>query len=156
MTKAKSGAKGEQGGPSPSQIDARIEELGDWRGETLARLRKLIQLADPDVVEQVKWKKPSNGMRGVPVWEHAGIICTGETYKAVVKLTFAKGAALPDPSGLFNASLEGNTRRAIDIHEGDKIDATAFKALIRAAVALNRSKPPTARPVRPANKPAAG
>ena len=140
----------------PSQlIDAWIAELGDWRGETLARVRKLIHQADPDVVEQVKWQKPSNGMRGVPVWEHAGTICTGETYKAVVKLTFAKGAALKEPSRLFNASLEGNTRRAIDIHEGDKIDATAFKALIRAAVALNTSKPATARPVRAAKKPGA-
>ena len=131
------------------QIDARIEELGDWRGETLARIRKLIKQADPGVVEQVKWRKPSNAMRGVPVWEHAGIICAGETYKNAVKLTFAKGAALDDPTGLFNASLEGNARRAIDIHEGDKIDATAFKALIRAAVALNTSsKPATARPAR--------
>ncbi len=121
---------------------------GDWRGEVLARIRKLIKQADPDVVEQVKWKKPSNAMRGVPVWEHAGIICTGETYKTAVKLTFAKGAALDDPSRLFNASLEGGTRRAIDIHEGDKIDASAFKALIRAAVALNTSKPAAARPAR--------
>ena len=109
----------------------------DWRGETLARVRKLIQQADPEVVEEVKWRKPSNGMRGVPVWSHGGIICTGETYKAVVKLTFAKGASLPDPAGLFNSSLEGNTRRAIDIHEGDKIDEKPLKALIRAAVALN-------------------
>lgn len=129
----KTGAAGKEGGTPSQLIDARIEELGDWRGETLARVRKLIREADPEVVETWKW-------RGVPVWEHAGIICTGETYKAVVKLTFAKGAALGDPSGLFNASLEGNTRRAIDIHEGDKIDATAFKALIRAAVALNTSK----------------
>ena len=156
MTKRSSGAKVGKGGGSPSRlIDARIAELGDWRGETLARVRKLIQQADPDVVEQVKWKKPSNAMRGVPVWEHAGIICTGETYKAAVKLTFAKGAALKDPSRLFNASLEGNVRRAIDIREGDKIDATAFKALIRAAVALNTSKPAAARPVRAAKKPAA-
>jgi hypothetical protein len=138
LKKSKSGPKGED---TPAQlIDARIEELGDWRGETLARVRKLIKQADPDVVEQVKWQKPSNAMRGVPVWEHSGIICTGETYKAAVKLTFAKGAALADPSGLFNASLDGSTRRAIDLHEGDKIDATAFKALIRAAVALNISK----------------
>ena len=123
---------------APSQqIDARIEELGDWRGETLARVRSLIREADPEVIEEVKWRKPSNSMRGVPVWSHDGIICTGETYKNVVKLTFAKGASLKDPSGLFNASLEGNTRRAIDIHEGDKIDEKAFKALIRAAVALN-------------------
>lgn len=150
MKKSKSTLKDAEGGGSPSQlIDARIEALGDWRGETLARVRKLIKQADPGVVEQVKWRKPSNAMRGVPVWEHAGIICTGETYKASVKLTFAKGAALADPAGLFNASLEGNARRAIDIHEGDKIDATAFKALIRAAVALNTSKPATARPARP-------
>ncbi len=116
---------------SPSRlIDARIKELGDWRGETLARIRSLIREADPEVVEEWKW-------RGVPVWSHAGIICTGETYKAVVKLTFAKGASLDDPAGLFNASLEGSTRRAIDIREGDRIDDNAFKALIRAAVALN-------------------
>ena len=116
---------------SPSQlIDARIEELGDWRGEMLARIRKLIKQADPDVVEEWKW-------RGVPVWYHDGMICTGETYKDVVKMTFAKGAALEDPSGLFNSSLDGNTRRAIDFREGDKIDDTALKALIRAAVELN-------------------
>src|SRR3954468_19883439 len=122
------------GRDSPSRlIDARINELGDWRGETLARVRTLIKEACPDVVEEWKWRE-------VPVWEHAGIICTGETYKAVVKLTFAKGAALDDPSGLFNASLEGNTRRAIDIHEGEKINDRAFKALIRAAVTLNKSK----------------
>jgi hypothetical protein len=119
---------------SPSQlIDARIKELGDWRGKLLGRLRALIQEADPDVVEEWKW-------RGVPVWSHDGIICTGETYKAVVKMTFAKGAALKDPSGLFNSSLEGNTRRAIDIHEGEKIDEKALKALVRDAVALNKSK----------------
>ena len=119
---------------SPSQqIDARIKDLSDWRGETLARVRKLIHAADPEVVETWKW-------RGVPVWEHAGILCTGETYKTCVKLTFAKGASLEDPSGLFNASLEGNARRAIDIHEGDKIDDKALKALIAAAVALNASK----------------
>lgn len=117
------------------QIDARIRDLGDWRGETLARIRALIHAADPEVTETWKW-------RGVPVWEHAGIICTGETYKAVVKLTFAKGAALDDPAGLFNASLEGNTRRAIDIREGEAIDETAFKALIRAAVALNTARKP--------------
>ena len=132
MKKTKSGSKEEQG-QSPSQlIDARIKELSDWRGETLARVRILIKQADPEVVEEWKW-------RGVPVWEHAGIICTGETYKAVVKLTFARGAALDDPSSLFNSSLEGNTRRAIDFHEGDKIDEKALKALIRAAVALNTS-----------------
>jgi len=119
---------------SPSQlIDARIKELADWRGETLARVRALIKQALPDVVEEWKW-------RGVPVWEHAGIICTGETYKAVVKLTFAKGASLEDPSRLFNSSLEGNTRRAIDIHDGDKISENALKALIRAAAALNDKK----------------
>jgi len=121
---------------SPSRlIDARIKELGDWRGEMLGRVRLLIQQADPDVTEEWKW-------RGVPVWSHGGILCTGETYKAVVKLTFAKGAALKDPSGLFNSSLDGNTRRAIDIHEGDKINATALKALIREAVALNLQKKP--------------
>ena len=115
-------------------ISNRISELGDWRGETLGRMRKLIKDADPDVLETWKW-------RGVPVWEHDGIICTGETYKAVVKLTFAKGAALKDPAGLFNSSLDGNVRRAIDIHEGEKIDEAAFKALIRQAIALNSSKP---------------
>jgi hypothetical protein len=122
---------GQQTSESPSQlIDARIDELGDWRGEMLGRLRALIKQADPAVVEEWKW-------RGVPVWSHAGIICTGETYKAVVKMTFAKGAALDDPSGLFNASLDGNTRRAIDFREGDEIDENSLKALIRAAVALN-------------------
>jgi hypothetical protein len=132
--KKKSGAKKGKGGDSPPRlIDARIKELGDWRGKTLARVRSIIKQADPEVVEEWKW-------RGVPVWEHAGIICTGETYKAVVKLTFAKGASLADPSGLFNSSLEGNTRRAIDIHEGEKIKDKALKALIRAAVALNKSK----------------
>jgi hypothetical protein len=121
-------------GDSPSRlIDARIEELGDWRGETLAQVRTLIKQADPEVVEEWKW-------RGVPVWSHAGIICTGETYKSVVKMTFAKGASLEDPSRLFNSSLEGNTRRAIDLHEGDRIDEKALKALIRAAVALNTSR----------------
>lgn len=119
------------------RIDGRIAELGDWRGETLARMRKLIKEADPDVVEAVKWVKPTNP--GTPTWSHDGIICTGETYKSVVKLTFAKGASLADPAKLFNSSLEGNTRRAIDIHEGEKVDAGAFKALIRAAVALNAS-----------------
>jgi hypothetical protein len=118
---------------APSElIDARIKELGDWRGKTLARVRSLIKQADPEVVEEWKW-------RGVPVWSHAGIICTGETYKKVVKMTFAKGASLEDPSGLFNSSLEGNTRRAIDLHEDDEIDEEALKALIRAAVALNTS-----------------
>ena len=134
----KRGANEGTAGDSPSRlIDARIAALTGWRGETLARVRVLIKEADPEVVEEVKWRKPSNAMRGVPVWEHAGLICTGETYKAVVKLTFANGAALADPSGLFNSSLEGNVRRAIDIHEGDRIDAKALQALIRAAVALN-------------------
>ncbi len=141
MKKPKTASKEGKGGDSPSRlIDARIAARSDWRGETLARVRKLIKEADPDVVEEVKWRKPSNAMRGVPVWSHDGIICTGETYKAVVKLTFAKGASLKDPSRLFNSSLEGNTRRAIDIHEGDKIDEKALQALIRAAVALNKSK----------------
>ena len=117
---------------------AQVTESKDWRAEVLARIRKLIKQADPEVVEEVKWRKPSNPS-GVPVWSHGGIICTGETYKNVVKLTFAKGASLPDPSGLFNASLEGDTRRAIDIHEGETIDEKAFQALIRAAVALNTS-----------------
>ena len=131
--KRKGGAKEEKRGDTPSQlIDARIKELSDWRGETLARIRVLIKQADPEVVEEWKW-------RGVPVWSHAGIICTGETYRNIVKMTFAKGASLQDPSGLFNSSLEGNTRRAIDIHEGDRIDEKALKALIRAAVALNTS-----------------
>ena len=134
MKTKKSGSKEGQGGDSPARlIDARIEELGDWRGETLARVRSLIRQADPDVVEEWKW-------RGVPVWSHAGIICTGETYKNAVKMTFAKGASLEDPSRLFNSSLEGNTRRAIDFHEGDRIDEKALKALIRAAVALNKAK----------------
>ena len=150
----KSGSKDGKGGDSPSAlIDARIKDLSDWRGETLARVRALIKQADPGVVEEVKWKKPSNAMRGVPVWEHDGIICTGETYKAVVKLTFAKGAALEDPSGLFNSSLDGNVRRAIDIHEGDKINEKALKALIRAAVALNTSAQATARPAGSRKKP---
>ncbi len=148
MKKSKTASKQAKGDPSPSQlIDARIAALNDWRGETLARVRKLIHEADAQVVEAVKWRKPSNPM-GVPVWEHDGIICTGETYKTYVKLTFAKGAALKDPSGLFNASLDGNVRRAIDIHEGDRIDEKALKALIRAAVALNASSRAAARPVR--------
>ena len=136
MKRTRSGAKEGKGEDSPSRlIDARIKELSDWRGETLARVRKLIKEACPDVVEEWKW-------RGVPVWSHAGIICTGETYKTAVKMTFAKGASLKDPSGLFNTSLEGNVRRAIDLHEGDEIDEDAFKTLIRAAAALNR---PSAR-----------
>jgi hypothetical protein len=125
----------DEGRSASERIDQRIAELGDWRGETLSRMRKLIKAADRDVVEEIKWVKPTNP--GVPTWYHDGIICTGETYKAVVKLTFAKGASLPDPAKLFNSSLGGNTRRAIDIHEGEKVDANAFKALIRAAVALN-------------------
>ena len=155
MTKRKSGSKEGKGGESPSQprkhsgrsagrlIDARIKELSDWRGETLARIRILIKQVDLEVVEEWKW-------RGVPVWSHAGMICTGETYKNVVKMTFAKGASLEDPSGLFNSSLQGNTRRAIDFHQGDKIDEKALKALIREAVALNtaaraaRKKPKSA------------
>ena len=140
MKKSKSGSKEGKSGDSPSQlIDARIAALSDWRGE-------LIKQADPEVVEEWKW-------RGVPVWEHAGIICTGETYKNVVKMTFAKGASLEDPSGLFNSSLEDNVRRAIDFHEGDKIDEKALKALIRAAVALNISKQAAARPVRSQKRP---
>ncbi|MDA9404927.1 DUF1801 domain-containing protein [Bradyrhizobium sp. CCBAU 45389] len=129
----KSGAKDADGAAPSRLIDGRIRELGDWRGEMLSRVRGLIKQADPDVVEEWKW-------RGVPVWEHDGIICTGETYKAVVKLTFARGAALDDPAGLFNSSLDGNVRRAIDIREGEKIDEKALKALIRAAVELNASK----------------
>ncbi|HUK55524.1 MAG TPA: DUF1801 domain-containing protein [Nitrospiria bacterium] len=133
MKKSKGGSMEGKGGDSPSRlIDARIKELSDWRGETLARVRMLIKQADPEAVEEWKW-------RGVPVWSRAGMICTGESYKSIVKLTFAKGASLEDPSGLFNSGLEGNTRRAIDIHEGEEIDAGAFKALIRAAVALNTS-----------------
>jgi hypothetical protein len=145
--KRKSGAKEGKGGNSPSQlINARIRELKDWRGDTLARVRILIKQADPEVVEEWKW-------RGVPVWSHAGIICTGETYKNVVKMTFARGASLEDPTGLFNSSLEGNTRRAIDFHEGDKIDEKALQALIRAAVALNISVRGAAGPVRSQKRP---
>src|SRR5437879_3810880 len=147
MKKTKTGAKEEGGDSASREIDARIKELSDWRGEMLARIRVLIKQADPEVVEEVKWRKPSNAMAGVPVWSHAGMICTGETYKNVVKLTFAKGAALADPSGLFNSSLEGNTRRAIDFHEGDKIDTQALQALIRPAVALNTSVGASARPI---------
>ncbi|MQA67394.1 MAG: DUF1801 domain-containing protein [Alphaproteobacteria bacterium] len=150
MKKSKSGSNEGKGGDSASrQIDARIKELSDWRGETLARVRILIKQADPEVVEEWKW-------RGVPVWEHAGIICTGETYKDKVKLTFVRGASLEDPSGLFNASLEGGTRRAIDFHEGDKIDEKALKALIRAAVTLNTSARANARPVRSWKRPKSG
>src|SRR5215510_8252421 len=129
-------------------VDTRNAAMADWRTEVLGRVRAIIRKADPEVVEDVKWRKPSNPA-GVPVWEHDGIICTGETYKAVVKLTFANGASLADPSGLFNSSLEGNMRRAIDIGEGDKIDEKALKALIRAAVALNTSARPRKRPKRP-------
>src|SRR3984893_18745 len=147
MKKTNSGTTEGTGKDSPSQlIDARIRELSDWRGETLARVRILIKQADPKVVEEWKW-------RGVPVWSHAGRICTGETYKNAVKMTFAKGASLEDPSGLFNSSLEGNTRRAIDFHEGDKIDEKALTALIRAAAALNTSVRATAGPVRSQKKP---
>jgi hypothetical protein len=147
MKTRKSGSTEGEGRASPARlIDARIKELGDWRGETLARVRNLVRQADPDVVEEWKW-------RGVPVWSHAGIICTGETYKAVVKMTFAKGASLADPSGLFNASLDGNTRRAIDFHEGDEIDEKALTALVRAAVALNTSARTAARPVRSRKRP---
>jgi hypothetical protein len=149
--RASKSASGETSGPT----DARTEQSGDWRAQTLARVRALIQQAAPDAVEEIKWRKPSNGMQGVPVWSHAGILCTGETYKDVVKLTFANGASLPDPSHLFNASLEGNTRRAIDIRQADKIDEKAFKALIRAAVAQNTSAQPTRRP-RPATQPRRG
>lgn len=148
MTKAttamttKSSSQETDADDSPSRlIDAKIKELGDWRGEMLARIRGLIRQAVPEVVEELKW-------RGVPVWSHGGIICTGETYKSVVKMTFAKGASLLDSSGLFNASLEGNTRRAIDFHEHDEIDEEALKALVRAAAALNTSKRAAARPVR--------
>jgi hypothetical protein len=134
MMKTNTGTQAATGADTPTElIDARIRELDDWRGEMLARVRMLVRQADPDVVEEWKW-------RGVPVWEHAGIICTGETYKNVVKMTFAKGAALDDPAGLFNSSLEGNTRRAIDFHEGDTIDEAALKALVRAAVELNTAR----------------
>ena len=146
-TMKKSASKDATGGKPPSQmIDAKIKELGDWRGETLARVRALIRRADPDVVETYKWGD-------VPVWEHGGIICTGETYKTYVKTTFAKGASLDDPKGLFNSSLEGATRRAIDFRQGEKIDEKAFKALVQAAVALNTSKKATARPARSKKKP---
>src|SRR5262245_60326758 len=141
MNNPKSGSKEGKGTEfAAQQIDARIKELNDWRGDVLARVRMLIKQADPEVVEEWKW--------GVPVWSHGGIICTGETYKKAVKLTFAKGASVPDPESLFSSTLEGNTRRAIDIHEDDEIDEKAFKALIRAAVARNTSGPATARPSR--------
>lgn len=137
MKETASASKGGSAKSASRQIDARIKEFGDWRGEILAGLRTIIKQADPDVVEEWKWAKATSP--GVPVWEHAGIICTGETYKDKVKLTFAKGASLEDPSGLFNSSLEGSTRRAIDIYEGDKVNAAALKKLVRAAVALNTS-----------------
>ena len=153
MKKSSSNPPAGAAGASASRgIDAQIGDIGDWRGEMLARLRLLIKSADPAVVEEVKWRKPSNNMRGVPVWSHGGILCTGETYKSVVKLTFARGAALDDPAGLFNAGLAGNTRRAIDFHEGDRIDARALKALIRAAMALNTSGSGAARRVRSPQK----
>jgi hypothetical protein len=146
MNNPKSGSQEGSGAESaPRLIDGRIRELGDWRGEVLARIRALIKQADPEVVEEWKW-------RGVPVWSHAGIICTGETYKSVVKMTFAKGASLDDPSGLFNSSLEGNTRRAIDFQESDKINEKALKELVRAAVTLNTSARAAARPVRSPKK----
>jgi hypothetical protein len=154
MSRTMKDANKQASGETPSHlIDARIAAMGDWRGEVLGRVRALIREADPGVVEVVKWRKPSNGMLGVPVWEHEGIICTGETYKSYVKLTFAKGAALADPARLFNAGLEGNVRRAIDIRESDKIDAKAFKALIRAAVTLNTSARAAPRPARAQKKP---
>ena len=162
MKKSKSRSNEEQAGDSASQqAEARIQEPNDWRGDMLARIRMLIKQADPEVVEEVKWRKPSNPA-GVPVWSHAGMICTGETYKNVVKLTFAKGASLKDPQGLFNSSLEGNTRRAIDFHEDDQIDEKALMALIRAAVALNtsagsgdprRARAAATRPVRSQKRP---
>jgi len=170
-TKKRNGSKkgsGEKNPPATTQpieprghSDERINTLGDWRDEMLARIRVLIKQADPEVVEERKWRKPSNSMLGVPVWSNppddgsggGGIICTGEIYKNAVKMTFAKGASLADPSGLFNSSLEGNTRRAIDLHQGDRIDEKALKALIRAAVALNTSVRNTARPVRSLKKP---
>jgi hypothetical protein len=124
--------------PRSEPVDARVKDVGDWRGKMLSQLRALIKEADPAMIEERKWRKPSNAMAGVPVWSHNGIVCTGETYKKVVKMTFAKGASLKDPSGLFNSSLEGNVRRAIDFQEGDKLDEKALKALIRAAVALNK------------------
>ncbi len=139
--------KAPPGQPRASRlIDQRIRDLGGWRGETLARMRALILEADPEMIEERKWRKPSNAMAGVPAWSHHGIVCTGETYKKVVKLTFPRGATIPDPSRLFNSSLKGNTRRAIDIHEGEKVDAGAFKALVKAAVARNGATAKKAKP----------
>jgi hypothetical protein len=135
----KTSSSAEQGEEKSQLIDAKTAEVSDWRAGMLAHIRDLIKQADPEVIEEMKWQKPSNAMSGVPVWSHAGIICTGETYKNAVKMTFAKGASLEDPAGLFNSSLDGGTRRAIDFREGDKIDEEALKALIRAAVALNTS-----------------
>jgi len=152
MKKTKSGGKVRKSKDVPPQrIDATTKTSSDWRGEVLTRIRALIEAADPEAVEEAKWKKPSNPA-GIPTWSHGGIICTGESYKDKVKLTFAKGAAIADPSGLFNSSLDGNTRRAIDFHEGDKIDEKALKALIRAAVALNTSAVVSPRPARPTTK----
>jgi hypothetical protein len=151
MKTKKIGSKNAHGGVSRAQ---RTKELSDWRGETLARIRALINEADPEMIEERKWRKPSNAMAGVPVWSHNGIVCTGETYAKVVKLTFAQGASIPDPSGLFNASLEGNMRRAIDIHEGEKIDPGAFKTLVKAAVARNGS--PAKSPAKASVKAKAG
>ena len=151
MKKSKIASKQNGGQQSPAPR-ANANESGDWRGKLLARVRALIQKADPEVVEEVKWRKPSNGMRGVPVWSHDGIICTGEIYKKVVKLTFAKGASLADPTKLFNASLEGNTRRAIDIQEGEAIDEKALQALIRDAVAMNTSTRTNSRTARAPKK----
>jgi hypothetical protein len=152
MQKNKNGWSQMKSGYAPAGlIDTRIEELDDWRGETLARLRKLIHEADPGVVETVKWRKPTNP-NGVPVWEHDGIVCTGETYKDKVKLTFARGTSVEDPAGLFNAGLEGNVRRAIDFREGDRIDEKAFKALVRAAVAVNVAGKAAAKPARARKK----
>jgi len=149
MKKSKDGAKDPKASESADElIEAKIRKLGDWRGAMLARLRSLVKEADPELVEEVKWRKPSNPL-GVAVWSHDGIFCTGETYKSVVKLTFARGAVLKDPSGLFNSSLDGNVRRAIDWHEGDKIDEKALKALIRAAVALNLSASARKKPSAP-------
>src|SRR5688572_26775924 len=148
MSKAKAKTKRAPRASGTRKLAAKatIGDLGDWREETLARMRSLILEADPEMIEERKWKKPSNGMAGVPVWSHHGIVCTGEAYKKVVKLTFARGASIPDPARLFNSSLAGNTRRAIDIHEGEEIDASAFKALIKAAVAQNGPPRPTTQP----------